>query len=88
MARATADADPQIRRQVVESLAGVDSCLRRRRLLWLSHDADADVRCAAISLMATSIDPSLRKRVREAAENDSDSRIRDQARIAADGWRR
>jgi HEAT repeats len=88
MARATSDSDPQIRRQVVEALAGVDSVDARRWLLWFSHDADADVRRAAISLLATSTDPALRKRVREAAENDSNARIRDQARIAADGWRK
>ncbi len=88
MARATTDSDPQIRRQVVEALAGVDSFDTRRWLLWFSHDVDADVRRAAISLLATSADPALRKRVREAADDDSDARIRDQARIAADEWRK
>jgi hypothetical protein len=82
LARAAVDADPKVRKELVEALPLLDSVDSSAWLVWLSHDPDAAVRRAALSLMATSSDPALKKRVREAADRDPDSRVRQQS-IAA-----
>jgi hypothetical protein len=82
LARGAIDRDPRIRREVVEALPSLDIVDARRWLLWFSYDRDADVRRAAIALLATSSDPQLKKRVREAAESDADARVRQQAQAA------
>jgi hypothetical protein len=87
LARGAVDSDPHIRQEVVEALPLVDSVDTRGWLLWFSHDRDAEVRRAAISLLATSSDPELKKRVRQAAATDPDPRVREQARAAAFGVR-
>ncbi|MEX2140218.1 MAG: HEAT repeat domain-containing protein [Pirellulales bacterium] len=87
LALGAVDSDPRVRKEVVEALPLVGSVDTRGWLLWLSHDRDAEVRRAAISLLATSSDPELKKRVRQAAISDSDPRVREQARAAAFGVR-
>lgn len=82
LARGAVDDDPQVRREVVEALPSVANVDARGWLLWFSRDRDADVRRAAIALLATASDPALRKRVREAAESDADPRVRQQAKAA------
>lgn len=48
-------------------------------LLWLSDDSDAEVRLAALTLMATSRDRELLSRVELAATQDASQRVRSQA---------
>ncbi len=54
------------------SMTGVDV---RPWLLWLSLDESAPVRAAAISLMATSTDPQLLRRIRELANTERNPEI-------------
>jgi HEAT repeats len=82
LARGAIDDDPRVRQEVVEALAQVGTVDARGWLLWLSHDHDAEVRRAAISLLATASDPELKKRVRQAAASDNDPRVRQQAQAA------
>lgn len=83
LARGAVDSDPRVRKEVVEALSLIGSVDGRAWLLWFSHDHDAEVRRAAISLMATASDPELKKRVRQAAQSDADPRVRAEARAAA-----
>ena len=71
-----------MRQEVVEALPVLDAVNSREWLVWLSHDRDAGVRRAAITLLATSGDPEIQKRIRQAAETDADPAIRQQARAA------
>jgi hypothetical protein len=87
LAHGAIDSDPRVRTEVVEALPLVGSVDTRGWLLWFSHDRDAEVRRAAISLLATSSDPELKKRVRQAAQSDPDPRVREQARLATFGVR-
>ena len=48
-------------------------------LLWLAEDDDADVRLTAITLLATSGDPEVKRRIAYLAQRDRDERIRRQA---------
>jgi HEAT repeat protein len=48
-------------------------------LLWLSRDADPDVRLTAITLLATTGDPAMVDQIEQAARQDRDPRIRRQA---------
>jgi hypothetical protein len=79
LARAAVDDDPRVRKEVVEALPSVANVDARGWLLWLSYDRDADVRRAAIALLATAGNPDLKRRVREAAESDDDPRVRREA---------
>ena len=42
---------------------------------WLAEDTDADVRLAAMTLLATTTDPATQRRVQELASRDRDRRI-------------
>jgi len=48
-------------------------------LLYLSGDPDAEVRRAAVTIMATSNDPELKAKLRELAISDADEVVREQA---------
>jgi hypothetical protein len=85
LARGAVDPDPAVRKEVVEALAVIDEIDTREWLLWLSHDRDPLVRSTSLSLMATSNDLRFKKRVLEAASNDADWQIREQARAALTG---
>lgn len=52
-------------------------------LLYLSTDPDAEVRRAAVAIMATSNDPELKAKLRELAITDPDEIVRDQAAKSA-----
>jgi len=48
-------------------------------LMYLSGDPDAEVRRAAVAIMATSNDPELKAKLRELAITDADETVREQA---------
>jgi hypothetical protein len=82
LARGAVDPDPLVRKELVEALPFIGEFDTQDWFLWLSMDEHVEVRRAALTLMATSNDPVLKKRVREAADGDSDPRIRAQARAS------
>jgi hypothetical protein len=81
-ARLAGAADPEIRHAFVESLPRLSGVDARPWLLELSYDDDARVRTAAVTLMATSGDMELLKRVQQVALEDPDDRTRAQAEKA------
>ena len=76
-------ADPEVRRRWTEALPGMRGIDTKQWLLHLSGDQDAQVRQAAVTLLATSQDPRLLARVEEVARNDPDPGVRQQAARAA-----
>ena len=82
LARRAADPNPAVRLELAESLptfSGVDA---RPWLLELSYDDDPRVRAAAVTLMATSGDLDLLKRVQQVSLDDPDDHTRAQAEKA------
>jgi hypothetical protein len=79
LARLAGDADPAVRRAFVESLPTISGVDARPWLLELSYDDDPHVRAAAVTLMATSGDLELLKRVKQVALEDPDDATRGQA---------
>jgi HEAT repeats len=82
LARRAADPNPTVRLELAESLptfSGVDA---RPWLLELSYDDDPRVRTAAVTLMATSGDIDLLKRVQQVSLDDPDDHTRAQAEKA------
>lgn len=77
MARRVADPDPRIRRQLCESLAKLPTS-PGPWLFWLSYDPDPAVRRLAVSLMSTSQNPRLHRRLREMQSSETDERVRRQ----------
>ena len=72
-------ADPEERRRWTEALPGMRGIDTKEWLLILSGDQDAQVRQAAVTLLATSQDPRLLARVEEVAQSDPDPGVRQQA---------
>jgi hypothetical protein len=76
LARKLYDPDPAVRKKLVEELPnaqGVDSV---PWLLELCRDAEAEVRLAAITLLATSSDPAVLDEVERIAGRDRDEGVR------------
>jgi hypothetical protein len=69
------DADPEVRRKLAETLPRIAGLSASPWLWWLAEDGDAQVRLAAISLLATSSDPAFRKRLSELADRESNSQV-------------
>ena len=82
LARRAGDPDPAVRRQFAESLPMLDGVDARPWLLELSYDDDPQVRATAVTLMATSGDLELLKRVRQVSLDDPDDHTRAQAEKA------
>jgi hypothetical protein len=80
MARRMCDPNPEVRRQLVGQLPGVPGLNATPWLMHLAGDASAEVRLAAISLLATCDDPQLLDRIGAMARQDPDPRIRHVAR--------
>jgi HEAT repeat protein len=74
------DSDPRVRSQAAASLPGMPAMDARPWLLSLSRDEDTEVRLVALSLMATSGETQMLRRVKEMAQSDPDPRIRTQAK--------
>ncbi len=69
------DPDPEVRKRLTRMLPGLRSIDPVPWLLWLGRDADAEVRLAAMSLLATTGDPKLLDQVEELARQDPDPQI-------------
>jgi hypothetical protein len=83
VARQLFDPDPEIRRQLVRTLPQLRSVNSTPWLFWLCHDTDPEVRLLAVTLLATTNDPTILAQVEGIARADSDPRVQDQAfRIA------
>ncbi|MGO8751119.1 MAG: HEAT repeat domain-containing protein [Thermoguttaceae bacterium] len=75
LARQLFDPDPAVRLRLARALPEVQNMDAAPWLLQLSGDENADVRLAAIGLLATTSDPQLLARVQRIARNDSDPRV-------------
>lgn len=71
--------NPDERRRWTEALPGMRGIDAKSWLLWLSRDPDAAVRRAAVTLMATSQDLQMLRRVEQVSREDADPATRDQA---------
>lgn len=80
LARRLFDADTAVRIELARTLPRLTSIDPVPWLLWLSRDPAAEVRLAAISLMATTGDPALHARIRQMAREDSDAAVQRVAR--------
>jgi hypothetical protein len=76
LARKLYDPDAAVRKKLVRELPGLQGVDTVPWLLELSRDADAEVRLAAIALLATSSDPAVLDEVERIAGRDDDSGIR------------
>ncbi len=76
-ARRVVDPDPRVRRQLAESLADLRGS-PSPWLFWLSYDSDPGVRQLVVSLMATTQDPRLHRRLREMRSLETDEAVRAQ----------
>ena len=74
--------DAAVRLRWIEALPGMPQIDARPWLLQLSRDRDAEVRRCALSIMATSGEPQMMRRVREMAREDSDAEVKAQAEQA------
>ncbi len=75
LGRRLTDADPVVRRKLVDTLPRIPGLNPKPWLLWLSEDSAAEVRRSALTLMATSSDRDLLRRVEDVARRDPDPRI-------------
>ncbi|MBX3411134.1 MAG: HEAT repeat domain-containing protein [Pirellulales bacterium] len=73
---AVTDADAEKRAAAARALPVMRGMNARPWLLWLSYDDLEEVRHAALSVLATSYDPELMDRMREAANADAAPRVR------------
>jgi hypothetical protein len=71
--------DPVERRRWAEALPGLRGFDAKPWLLRLSRDDEPEVRLTAVTLMATSSDPEMLRRVAEVARTDPDERVQMQA---------
>ena len=76
LARKLYDPDPAVRKKLARELPGLQGVDTVPWLLELCRDADAEVRLAAIALLATSSDPAVLDEVERMAGRDDDSGIR------------
>jgi len=72
------DPNPTVRRELAESLPAMPGIDARTWLVWLSRDQNADVRLTAMSVMATTGDLNLMRRIEQMARRDVDPRVQRQ----------
>lgn len=75
LARQFTSPDTNVRRQLVDALPRAPGVDGRPWLFWLAEDSDAEVRLAALTVLATATDPNTHRRVLELALRDRDCRI-------------
>jgi len=75
LARRLDDPDPAVRKELASVLPGLPGVDAGPWLLWLAEDANAEVRLAAIALVAPTADPRLRAAAEVLARRDPDPRI-------------
>jgi hypothetical protein len=78
LARQLTDPDPRVRRELAESLPAMPGIDAHVWLVWLSRDDHAEVRLAAMAVMATTADPNVLKRIEQMARTDADPRVQRQ----------
>ncbi len=78
LARQMTDPDPAVRKALAEVLPRVPGIDAEIWLVWLCRDEDSRVRMTALTVMATTGDPKIMRRVIQLAREDSDPRIREQ----------
>ena len=78
LARKLTSANPRERASLAAELPGAAGIDARLWLTWLLRDDDADVRLAALGVLATTGDPDTLHRTIEIARQDPDPRIRQQ----------
>lgn len=88
IAERLSDPDASTRLRWLHALPGLPQIDARPWLLWLSRDADAEVRLAAVSIMATSGEAEMMRRVAEMAREEIDPRVKAQAGAIAAQWER
>ena len=76
LARRLFDPNPDVRKKLVQDLPGLEGVDTVPWLLELCRDAEAEVRLAAITILATSSDPAVLDEVQQIAGRDSESSIR------------
>lgn len=79
LARRLTDPRPQVRRELAKMLPGLAGVDAVAWLRWLSRDQDAEVRLAAVTVMATTSDPALLRQLESMARQDPDPRVRQAA---------
>lgn len=77
--------DAHERHQWVEALPGIRGVEAKAWLLHLSRDQSLAVRRAAITLLATSRDPEVVRRMAQLATQESDAELRAEAEAVTDG---
>lgn len=75
LARRLADPDPRVRRELVHSLPQLPTS-PGKWLFWLSYDPAPEIRRLVVSLMATSHDPRLERRLRTMLVEEADPAVR------------
>jgi hypothetical protein len=75
LARRLFDPDPQVRKELVRMLPELHSIDAMPWLLRLTQDENAEVRLAALTLLATTGDPTMLSRVQEIARQDRDPAV-------------
>lgn len=83
LAKQMFDPDPEVRKQLARMLPELRSVNSTPWLVWLCRDRDADVRLLAVTMLATSNDPTVLAQVERLARLDEDPRIQDQAQRMA-----
>jgi hypothetical protein len=78
LARQLTDPDPRVRRELAESLPAMPGIDAHVWLVWLSRDERAEVRLAAMTVMATTADPNVLRRIEQMARTDADPRVQRQ----------
>ncbi len=76
------NADPGVRAESAAALLQMADFDARPWLLWLSRDESPQVRLVAVTLMATSRETQMLRRVKEMASSDAEERVRAPAKKA------
>jgi hypothetical protein len=75
LAQRIVDPDSSVRLALVDALPQIPGVDARPWLIWLTEDDDPMVRKMAVTVIATSNDPSLRERLREIEREESDPEV-------------